>query len=95
MFDYITDNAACFGDAPLPKGGSVINFGHYRVYVAVIPSKYPDVVLPCPDSLSDDSDSSEESCIFVEDLTTATSPTASGTERHVAKRRPFHRPGLP
>ena len=41
----IIDNAGCFGSRPLPAGGSFINFGEHRVYVATVSvRRYPDKV---------------------------------------------------
>ena len=32
--NFISDNAGCFGDRPLPRNGCLITFGEYEVYVA-------------------------------------------------------------
>ena len=32
--NFISDNAGCFGDRPLPRNGCLIMFGAYEVYVA-------------------------------------------------------------
>jgi len=50
--DIITDNAACFADS-FVDGGSIIDFGSFSVYIAVVPG-YPREVLVFPDAPSAD-----------------------------------------
>ena len=33
--DFVSDNTGCFGNRPLPKSSSFINFGAHKVYVVV------------------------------------------------------------
>ena len=48
--NFISDNAGCFGDMPLPRNGCLINFGAYEVYVATeISCRFPEHVLVAAD----------------------------------------------
>jgi hypothetical protein len=33
--DFVSNKAGCFGNRPLPRSGSFINFGAHKVYVAI------------------------------------------------------------
>ena len=78
------DNAACFADVPPTGGGSIVHFGSHRVYIDVVPSEYPDTVLPSPDTLSVCSDSSTESRVYAEVFTTGVDRDA---DMHATRRK--------
>ena len=48
--NFISDNAGCFGDRPLPRNGCLVNFGAFECYVATeVPCRYPEHVLVAAD----------------------------------------------
>ena len=48
--NFISDNAGCFGDRPLPRNGCLVTFGAYDVYVATeVSCSFPEHVLIAAD----------------------------------------------
>ena len=48
--NFISDNAGCFGDRPLPRHGCLVTFGDYEVYVATeLSCSFPEHVLVAAD----------------------------------------------
>ena len=50
FLDFVSDNAGCFGSAPMPRNGRIVSFGSHRVYVATTHvRRYPEKVLVADD----------------------------------------------
>ena len=50
FLDFVSDNAGCFGSAPMPRNGRIISFGSHRVYVATTHvRRYPEKILVADD----------------------------------------------
>ena len=50
ILNFISDNAGCFGDKPLPRNGCLVTFGDYEVYVATeLSCSFPEHVLVAVD----------------------------------------------
>ena len=50
LLDFVSDNAGCFGSAPMPRNGRIMLFGSHKVYVATTHVyKYPEKILVAAD----------------------------------------------
>ncbi|KAE8808513.1 hypothetical protein D1007_15070 [Hordeum vulgare] len=70
--DCVNDNAHRLEDMDFPDNDSIISFGSYRVYIAVVSDEYPDGVCSCddlPSSYDDLSSDIDELYTHVEVMT--------------------------
>ena len=50
LLDFVSDNAGCFGSAPMPRNGRIISFGSQKIYVATTHVyKYPKKIIVATD----------------------------------------------